>query len=306
MALEPLAKPNALYQLSRRMCVVLNQPMLPPGLQEVISFVLVWALRAMHLNPELRQGQELEQEEEEQDQEQEFAAAYEEIEDADNRDDDDGDDDDDDEDNGDDEVFDDDGGKSGVAISATPATTTKSAASAPSWVFQRLRGLGLDSRGERRFFVLGVFRVLIATCPPSEDSLLIGHLPLMLEVAMRCHQTATGPDADQLRRLREQAGELLALLEQRVGAIKYVGVYAEVQRRVQANKAAKKREQAKHAVTDPAAFANAKVSCCCYCYCCCCCCCCCCFFCYNSLLLSFISRRLLKEREMRRQRRKNS
>ena len=52
-AVEVLRRPNALYHLARRLCVMLDQPFLPTPLFNSICQGLVWTAKATHAYPEL-------------------------------------------------------------------------------------------------------------------------------------------------------------------------------------------------------------------------------------------------------------
>lgn len=248
---EILLQPNALYHLTRRLCVVLNQPVLAEGLVEAVSFSLVFVVRAMYRNPDLAEMPL----DAARDAEEKQAGAPDDQADADTEDDendaqDESDDDNEDEDEEEQEetVHE---VKSDVRTSTRPSGT--------AWAMQRLRGLGLDSRGNRRLFVIRVFRLLLATITKHEEQLVREHLAQMIEVAMRAHLTISGPDLVALKALKELAGSLMDELEAKVGSSVYIGVFSEVQRRLQTARALKKRAQALDAVTNPVAFAMAKV-----------------------------------------------
>jgi hypothetical protein len=53
---EILIQPNALYNLARKLCVVLNQPELPASLLEATKYSVVFTIRAMENNPDLSKG----------------------------------------------------------------------------------------------------------------------------------------------------------------------------------------------------------------------------------------------------------
>ena len=88
---------------------------------------------------------------------------------------------------------------------------------------------------------------------------MLEHLSQLIEVALRAAQTVSCPDPDHLAALKAEAAGLLSDLEARVGAVRFVGAFSEVQRRVQLSRAGRRREQAAEAVNDPQAFARAKV-----------------------------------------------
>jgi hypothetical protein len=93
----------------------------------------------------------------------------------------------------------------------------------------------------------------------AEAALVLEHLSQLIEVALRAAQTVSCPNPDHLAALKAEAAGLLSDLEARVGAVRFVGAFSEVQRRVQQSRAGRRREQAAEAVNDPQAFARAKV-----------------------------------------------
>ena len=255
---EILLQPNALYHLARRLCIVLNQPVLSESLLRSASTSLVFVIRAMFQNPELAV---LPEESAEQ-----SAAATDAGGDGDDDAEGDGDEEDDDDDDDEDDGAEDE--EEAVALTVANAKMHQTMPSSPaalpktgaSWTMQRLRGLGVDSRGNRRHYVLTVLRMLVASCSDAESGIFLKeHLSQIIEVAMRSHLTASGPDLVALKALKEEAGILLDELEAKVGAALYIGTFSEVQRKVETSKANKKRLQAMDAVTNPAAFAMAKV-----------------------------------------------
>ena len=92
----------------------------------------------------------------------------------------------------------------------------------------------------------------------------------MMEVALRVRlyggtaETQDGAvsqsEAAVLKESKAAATELLDILEQRVGSSALLGKYADIQRRLQASKAEKKRVLASEAIKDPKAYAVRKVS----------------------------------------------
>ena len=144
-------------------------------------------------------------------------------------------------------------------------------------MLQRLRGMGADPRGRKRYHVLRVFASLVAAEPDA--AVLTRYLEPFVEVALRArmhNKVADGPlGADTVaaaaaaaagmggpdataRACKQVAGDLLEALEKKLGASAVIGVYAEVQRRLVATKAEKKRALASEAVSNPRAFAMRK------------------------------------------------
>ena len=101
-----------------------------------------------------------------------------------------------------------------------------------------------------------MFLELIAS-ESSEFAIL--HLHPLIEVAVRIQLTTTGPDEDALKALKETSGELLELLEKKVGASNFIGMYGEVQKGLQTRRAEKKRKYAADAIVNPKAHAMRKV-----------------------------------------------
>lgn len=123
-----------------------------------------------------------------------------------------------------------------------------------------------------------VFSALVAAEPDA--ALLTRYLEPVVEVALRArmhNKAADGPlGADTVaaaaaaaaaadggndaaaRLCKQAAGDLLEALERKLGASAVIGVYAEVQRRLVATKAEKKRALASEAVSNPRAFAMRK------------------------------------------------
>ena len=124
-----LRSDNGLYRLARRLCVALNQPLLPEALVRALVPCIVFSVRAMAHHPELCKsnsgddGQE-DREEVEEDVEDESAAGS----------------------PGKRKSRKDDGGFEGSR-----------------WVLRRLWGLGIDHRGKRRLYVLQV-RLKYSNC----------------------------------------------------------------------------------------------------------------------------------------------
>jgi hypothetical protein len=62
--------------------------------------------------------------------------------------------------------------------------------------------------------------------------------------------------------LKEESTELLRHVENKMGAIEFMGIFSEIQRKVEKIKHDKKRRMKAEAVSNPAAYAKKKVSCC--------------------------------------------
>jgi hypothetical protein len=154
----------------------------------------------------------------------------------------------------------------------TADTEGPSSASADGcyWMMQRLRGMGADPRGRKRLHVLRVFAALVVA--ETDLTFLTRFLEPLVEVAMRARMfkgtaeglgsseeaPVTAADDATLRDGKQAAGDLLEALEKKLGASAVIGVYAEVQRRLQATRAEKKRILASEAVSNPRAHAQRK------------------------------------------------
>lgn len=182
---EALLCPNALYQLGRRLCVALNQPLLAPAHLDALVTDIIFVVRTMARNPHLALVRPTADNDEDGDDCQgDIEGVRPNVEDRDE--DEDGVDivsEDDDKDENGDEVDDHlDGGSDdecepkgfvspldgavgeGVDIGCEKET----AASGANWMMQRLRGIGADPRGRRRLYV-------IQACNPLIGSLLLHH-----------------------------------------------------------------------------------------------------------------------------------
>ena len=226
---EVLEQENHLYNMSRRLCVVLNQPTLPNNFLPYLSKCLVFAIRGLfHLSSDEHENTvqlaSLDCKEDS-----EIDSNFDEVEES--------------------------------------NTDIKPAIRGANWVVQRLRGIGADSRGHRRLHVIKIFTDLIRI--EEEESLMSSHLHQLIEVCVRSRlsradQTAS-EDVEQssanmkiLKDTKEAAGELLEVIEKRFGSSTFIGIYGEVQRRVESSKAAKKRKLAAEAVSDPVSYAQRK------------------------------------------------
>ena len=93
-------------------------------------------------------------------------------------------------------------------------------------------------------------------------------MPALIEVALRARLFGGNRVDEEIRSQHEEeavkeskiaATELLDLLEKKIGSSALLGQYAEIQRRLQATKAEKKRVLASEAVMDPKGYAVRKV-----------------------------------------------
>jgi hypothetical protein len=270
---EALTHGNALYHLARRLCVMLDQPTLPPALFASIQKGLVWTLRAMHKHPqfsrsvsapvsssssssssssgEMEGGGENEWEimDEEEDDEEDNKEDEEEQSEKERGEEEEDADEDEDEDEEEEEE--------GAPGSALPTA----AQSGSSWAMTRLRGLGVDSRGVRRENVLSVFLALCQEEQQQEeaDSVVLAHKQHLVETGMRARLVTVGPSEESLQHIHELADSLLTTLERVLGSTDYIELYSQVQRRVEGSKQAQRKKRAAEAVSDPQAFARRKV-----------------------------------------------
>ena len=230
---EILVQENQLYNFSRRLCVTLNQPVLTSNLLESLSMCLVFVIRALFYSSS---GDSSEKSEEK-------------VSQSDNNDDDDDDGEEEEEEGG---------GKTPVA---------KVGVAGANWVIQRLRGIGADSRGYRRFNVIKIFAELVTVEENAE--VLSSHLEQLIEVCIRSRISRadravneeielTSATLQNQKDTKEAASELLEAIERRVGSSTFIGIYGDVQRRIESSKADKKRRLAAEAISDPASYAQRK------------------------------------------------
>jgi len=256
--IEILIQPNALYNLARKLCVVLNQPELPASLLEATTYSIVFTIRAMENNQELSKASNTDKENGEidfddndnYDDDGADSTSKRALEDADDdyhdNDDDDGNDDDDDDDDDTNEELEDSSTKK-VEVSSL---------SGSNWIIQRLRGLGADIRGKRRLHVIKIFSSLVSI---ESEEYVQKYVTSIIEVAIRAQMIMSGPDMELIERCKEASQELLTLIENKIGSSLYLGAYSDVQRRLQTNKSLKRSRKQSEAITDPKLYANKKL-----------------------------------------------
>jgi U3 small nucleolar RNA-associated protein 20 len=217
---------NGLYQFARRLCVVLNQPVLSTSIFESLLICFPFCVQAMIYHPKLDSVN--------------LAS----------KDDTDGSSasDDGDSDGEDDEP-------SETADEETSGEKP-GAVSASNWLMQRLRGIGADSRGFRRLNVLKILEAIIKSCPTE---FIMLHIKQLMEVALRARLTKGLPDEQINKDAKQAALELLDSLEKKIGSSTYIGLYGEIQQKIENSKAEKKRKLAADAVANPKAYAQRKV-----------------------------------------------
>ena len=103
----------------------------------------------------------------------------------------------------------------------------------------------------------------------EKKAFLMSHLPQIMEVALRVRlhggaaesseNVISQGDEASVKESKAAATELLEALEKKVGSAALLGKYAEIQRKLQASKAEKKRLLASEAIKDPKAYAVRKV-----------------------------------------------
>jgi len=164
-----------------------------------------------------------------------------------------------------------------------------------NWIMQRVRGIGLDFRGSRRYAVCSLFMQLIAE-EGENTSFIEAHLVQMCEVAFRAWQACSAAgegssgnigvlsgnagnsssavgmvassgassfaeevvNADKIALHRctyERASDCLQMLERSVDSSLYVGTLSAVQEKMKQDKASRKEAEAREAVLDPKAYA---------------------------------------------------
>ena len=115
--------------------------------------------------------------------------------------------------------------------------------------------------------------MFIALVAIEKKLFLLTHLPQMIEVALRARlfggnrtddqsqsqSSSSQQEEEAVRETKVAATELLDSLEKKVGSSSLIGHYADIQRRLQATKAEKKRVLASEAIKDPKAYAVRKV-----------------------------------------------
>ena len=113
--------------------------------------------------------------------------------------------------------------------------------------------------------------MFIALVAIEKKQFLLTHLPQMIEVALRARlfggnrtedqsqSSSSQQEEEAVRETKIAATELLDSLEKKVGSSSLIGHYADIQRRLQATKAEKKRVLASEAIKDPKAYAVRKV-----------------------------------------------
>lgn len=110
-------------------------------------------------------------------------------------------------------------------------------------------------------------QVFIALIAVEKKPFLLAHLPQLIEVALRARlfggdrmdDERTQHEEDAIKESKVAATELLDNLEKKVGSSALIGHYADIQRKLQASKAEKKRILASEAIKDPKSYAVRKV-----------------------------------------------
>ena len=182
----------------------------------------------------------------------------EEEEDEEEDDEDDGNDDDDDggEEGDDDDVEDDDDNNEDDDDNNEASSPARLSTSVIGWLMQRLLSIGVDSRGQRRIFVLHIFEGLVTSSPID---FVLQHTKQFLTIAIKINITVSAPNEQDLILLKEKASIFLDALESKIGSPSYLSLYGEVLQALQKTKLEKKRKVASEAITNPRLFALRKV-----------------------------------------------
>lgn len=88
---------------------------------------------------------------------------------------------------------------------------------------------------------------------------LKSHVYQLVEVAVRIELTLTGPSMHELATIKEASTEFLGSLERKIGSSDFIGIYSEVQQKLQSKRMERKRKFALTAVTNPQEYAMMKV-----------------------------------------------
>jgi len=127
------------------------------------------------------------------------------------------------------------------------------------WVMHRLRGIGSDSRGNRRLHVIKVFLHLVRI---ESVEFIILYMEQIIDIAIRALLTVnTTPDDTKcmIEMTKEHATNLLQLLEASVGSSVFIGHYSLIQRRIENSKNEKRRKLAAEAIIEPKIYAERKI-----------------------------------------------
>jgi len=269
-----LSSPNVLYQMARRLCLMLNQPSLPTALAENLHDCIVFVVRVLHRNPFLDaggdsgNGRKHGEGEEEGEEDGDGDVEAKDIDADSDSEDSDGKEDEDEEEEAEAEVNISMGaGESDLhknnsrkrTRSASTSNSSKAEKDTPStlrWIMARLKGLGMDPRGHRRLHVLKIFNTLIVK---EDTNFIAAHSGQLLELSIRTRLTVTAPNEADLKVLQGIAATLFELLEEKLGSSVFIGLYADMQKRIESSKTAKRRIEAAVAISDPRAFAMNKM-----------------------------------------------
>eukprot|EP01034_Spumella_vulgaris_P023353 gene23353-29566_t len=256
---EILTTPNGLYHLARRLCVVINQPTLPTSMMEPLSTCLVFAIRAMLRNPDLAVVPVGEGDAD--DDEDEDKVASDNTEDL-------ADDNDNEEEDDVDEEEEEEGSEGlthetipGQSLNVTtPIAKVGAQLVGANWVMQRLRGIGADSRGNKRVHVMKVFLLLVQV---ESVEFITGFVHQIIEVSVRASLAAERLGSDEeaaMKATKAMSSELLSAIEEKVGAAVFIGAFGVIQRNIQSSKSEKKRQIAAEAISNPHSYATKKIA----------------------------------------------
>lgn len=219
---EICLRTNGLYQFARKLCIILNQPVLPADVVDNCMHCITFVIQAMHNAPELstkiEKGDEkatkIEKIDTEAEAEEDGAEEEEEV-------------------------------------------ATQSKLFGAQWVMRRLQGLGTDNRGKRRLHVLTILNHVVSV---ATSDFVATYARNIIEVPIRAQLAINGPDEQVFNESKEQSSLLLSSLEKKIGSSSYMGLYSEVSKTLSTSKLLKKRQLAQEAITDPQAYASRKIS----------------------------------------------
>ena len=151
--IEILITDNFMYQTARRLCIIINRPYLNEVDLSTVSLCLIYLMKVFILNPSLATFTNTDTDNTESNNNDTNDIMRDNIENEDEDDDENNDDIDDNNNNDDEDEADINTTNDNIDNEEEESDTIKNAA---SWIMQRLRGIGADSRGQRRLHVLKV------------------------------------------------------------------------------------------------------------------------------------------------------
>ena len=212
---------NGLYQLARKICIILNQPVLPADVLDNCKHCITFITQAMHNSPEL--STKIEKVDENM-------LKMDQI-DADNS-------------------------ENDSKREDEEEVALQGKLFGAHWVMRRLQGLGTDNRGKRRLYILTILNHVVNV---ATNDFVSTYARNMIEVPIRAQLAVNGPDELVFNECKEQSSLLLSSLENKVGSSVYMGLYSEISKILSNSKLLKKRLLAQEAITDPQAYAARKI-----------------------------------------------